>query len=80
VDLIVHMARFADGSRRIASISQVLGVSPEGFRIEELFAFQMDGFSEEGQLRGECQYTGARPKFLSKFRLNNVEVPSWLNG
>ena len=80
VDLIVHINRFADGSRRVSSISQVLGVSQQGFELEELFAFQMDGFSDQGLLRGECRYTGARPKFLPKFRLNNVEVPSWLKG
>ena len=78
VDLIVHMGRFSDGSRRVAAITQVLGASQEGFALEDLFLFEAVGFSPEGQLQGACRYTGARPKFLEKFRLNNVEVPSWI--
>ncbi|PIQ84223.1 MAG: hypothetical protein COV75_03350 [Candidatus Omnitrophica bacterium CG11_big_fil_rev_8_21_14_0_20_63_9] len=78
VDLVVHLGRFADGSRRVATISQVLGSAQTGFHMEDLFTFESSGFSSDGQLRGECRYTGAKPKFLSKFQLNNVEVPSWI--
>ena len=78
VDLVVHMARFIDGSRRIAAITQVLGVGDGNFKLEDLFVYDVQGFSEGGQISGTCRYTGARPKFLSKFRLNNVEVPSWV--
>ena len=78
-DLVVHVARFVDGTRRLASISQVLGSSPqEGFDMEDLFAFDAEGFTPEGRLKGVCRYTGAKPKFLEKFHLNNVAVPSWL--
>ncbi len=78
VELIVHMARYVDGSRRIAAISQVLGSSEEGFQLEELFTFEPKGFSPDGKLHGVCRYTGARPRFLQKFRLNNIPVPQWV--
>ena len=78
VDLLVHMGRFADGSRRISTITQVLGSSAEGFELEDLFLFEAEAFTSEGKLQGTCRYTGARPKFLGKFRLNNVPVPGWV--
>jgi len=80
IDLIVHLARFVDGSRRIAAISQVLGyASAGGFAVEELFTLDAAaGFSEAGRLQGQCGYTGVTPKFLKKFRLNNVQVPAWV--
>ena len=80
VDLVIHVARFADGSRRVSAISQVLGISSqqEGFDMEDVFTFEAEGFSTEGALRGACRYTGAVPKFLAKFRLNNVAIPAWL--
>ncbi|MDP3703293.1 MAG: CpaF family protein [Candidatus Omnitrophota bacterium] len=78
VDLVVHLGRYADGSRRIAAITQVLGISQEGFALEDLFLFEAQGFTPEGRLRGSCRYTGATPKFLSKFRLANVEIPAWV--
>ena len=78
VDLVVHMGRFVDGSRRVAAISQVLGVSASGFELEDLFTFQVEGFSPESQLQGSCRYTGTKPKCLTKFRVNNVPIPAWL--
>lgn len=79
VDLVVHVERFVDGSRRVAAISQVMGVSQEGFVMEELFGFRAAGFSPEGELHGGCEYVGTKPKFLHKFQLNNVPIPSWLS-
>ncbi len=75
VDLVVHMVRYADGSRRIASIAQVLDHPGSGFQVEELFAFEIRGFQTDGALTGELQYTGRRPTFLRKFRLHNVPLP-----
>jgi len=79
VDLVVHVGRFADGSRRVAAITQVLGASQEGFHMQDLFTFEAEGFSPEGQLRGTCRYLGVTPKFISKFQLNNVTIPSWVS-
>jgi hypothetical protein len=68
-----------DGTRRVATISQVLGASSqEGFDMEDLFTFEAEGFTPGGDLKGACRYTGAKPKFLEKFHLNNVPVPAWL--
>ena len=78
IDLVIHIGRFADGSRHVAAITQVLGTSQEGFQLEDLFVFEVEGFSPEGRLRGTHRYTGAKPKFLSKFHLANVEMPSWV--
>jgi len=78
VDLVVHVGRFTDGSRRISAITQVLGASQEGFSMEDLFTFESEGFSPEGKLSGSCRYTGAKPKFLSKFSLSNITLPSWV--
>lgn len=78
VDVVVHLSRFADGSRRIASIAQVLGLSSGQMTLEPLFVFEVTGFAAGGRLEGSYRYTGARPKCLEKFRDNNVEVPAWI--
>lgn len=78
VDVVVHLGRFADGSRRIASIAQVLGLSGGQITLEPLFVFEVTGFAADGRLQGSYRYTGARPKCLEKFHDNNVEVPGWL--
>jgi len=78
VDLVVHLSRFADGSRRVASITQLTGDPSVGFQHEELFTFELRGFGSDGTLEGSLRYTGARPKFLHKFQLNNVPIPAWI--
>jgi len=78
IDLVLHMTRFVDGSRRIAALTQVLGIGPGGFRLEDIFVFDVHGFSAEGAVQGSYRYTDVAPKFLSKFQHNNVEVPAWL--
>jgi len=78
VDVVLHMSRFADGSRRLESIAQVLEGTEGGFQLEELFAFEVRGFRQDGRLEGGLSYTGARPKCLQKFQRNNVPVPAWI--
>jgi pilus assembly protein CpaF len=78
IDLVIHMGRFADGSRRVASITQVLGATATGFQLEDLFVFDVSEFGQDGTLRGGLRYTGARPKFFTKFQLNNVPLPEWM--
>jgi pilus assembly protein CpaF len=78
VDLVIHMGRLTDGSRRVERVSQVLGTSAEGFAVEDLFRFEVAAFDPDGTVHGAFQYTGIRPKFLGKFRLRNVKIPSWV--
>ena len=46
--------------------------------MEDLFVFDVEGFSPDGRLQGSCRYTGVRPKCLSKFQLYNVAIPAWV--
>ncbi len=78
VDLVIHISRYADGSRHVAAISQVLDATAEGFKLEELFVFESGGYSADGKLQGTHRYTGAKAKVVDKFRLANLEIPSWL--
>lgn len=80
VDIVVHLARFIDGSRGISSIVQVSSASKDGFEMEELFALEVQGFSEDERLKSTLRYTGIRPdpEIMQKFQLNRVVLPSWM--
>ena len=79
VDAVIHMARFPDGSRRVESISQPIGTTAEGHQVQELFKLEVKGFSAEGLMNAKLHYTGAKPKFMKKFAVNNILPPAWLN-
>lgn len=78
VDLVIHLARYADGSRRVASIAHVLDSSSDDFHLEELFVLESRGSRPDGTLDGCLRYTGVRPKFLKKFQLSQVPIPTWI--
>jgi pilus assembly protein CpaF len=75
VELMVHMSRYADGSRRIASIAQIGGSGTGGFELEELFTFDVHRYGNDGTLEGALRRTDIRPKCLTKFQKNNVPIP-----
>jgi len=45
VDVVVHVARFADGVVRVVSVSELLGATASGFDVKEIFALRS---AEEG--------------------------------
>jgi len=63
IHIIVQMMRFADGSRRIVEISQVLPLDDRGrYRTEDLFSLRMPK-GEHELSKAELQWTGAKIVF-----------------
>jgi len=64
VELIVQIARFHDGSRRITYISEVLGLSDKGdYRVQDLYRFKASSQSTAKQVTGALEWTGIQPSF-----------------
>lgn len=75
VDLIVHQARFKDGSRRITHITEVERMEGDVITLQDVFVFDHSaGFDENGRVLGHLRSTGLRPKFLEKLAYANVTV------
>ncbi|WP_133154930.1 ATPase, T2SS/T4P/T4SS family, partial [Vibrio lentus] len=72
VDLIVQVSRLHDGSRKITSISEVVGIEGQNVVLEEIFRFQPNyqAESEEGKVKGEFVSNGLmqRSVFQEKAR------------
>lgn len=75
VDLIIHVARLRDGSRRVVSISEVGEVLPDGnVEINEIFTFKIER-EETGRIEGKLVPTGYAPRFLDKLAWHGVSLP-----
>src|SRR5205085_9498917 len=46
IQVVVQMMRMRDGSRKVASIAEVTGVSQEGVDVEETYRFERTGLNE----------------------------------
>lgn len=74
VDVVVHQARFKDGSRRITHITEVERMEGDVITLQDVFLFKAEGYDDLGKLQGSLQATGLRPKFLEKMADVNVHV------
>jgi pilus assembly protein CpaF len=67
IHLVVQQARFVDGSRKITTISEVVGMEDDGtVRLENIFEFHRTP-GGRGKVVGEFRATGYMPSFLGEF-------------
>jgi pilus assembly protein CpaF len=80
-DLLVHIARLVDGSRRITQITEIAGMEGDVVTLQDLFvARSPEDQGNASRLLGALHSSGLRPGFLSKLGANGVELPpsTWL--
>jgi len=80
LDLIVHLDRLDDGSRRVVEISEVQRMEGEMITLQKLFEFKVDRIEIDRTIVGRLQPTGLRPSFLGKFERHGIELPLALFG
>ena len=78
LEMIVHLERLDDGSRRVTSITEVQRMEADVITLHELFAYQIDGVLPDKTIVGELRSTGLHPTFESKFRKHGIELPAEL--
>ncbi|MFL6042026.1 MAG: CpaF family protein [Gaiellales bacterium] len=75
LDLIVHLERLEDGSRRVTSITEVQRMESDVITLQELFEFKVQEVTNDRVVVGSLRSTGLRPTFLSKFERHGIELP-----
>jgi len=66
INIIVQLNRFADGTRRIVSISEITGMEGSVVSMQDIFVFKQLGVDAEGKVRGQFSATGIRPRALAR--------------
>ncbi len=67
VDLVIQTTRMRDGSRKITSITEVVGMEGDVVTMQEIVRFHQHGLDADGKVAGEFQYTGVQPSCLQRF-------------
>ena len=75
VDLIVQVSRYPDGSRRLASVAEVLGVEKGIYNVVPIFELGRLIKQADGKLSGRIGPTGQLPTFMTELEDNNLPVP-----
>ncbi len=76
LDVIIHLDRFGDGSRRVTHISEVQGMEGDVITLQDVYRFTFaEGGRESARSAGRLQPTGLRPKIIDKLHEAGVNVP-----
>ncbi|HZP30491.1 MAG TPA: CpaF family protein [Acidimicrobiia bacterium] len=73
IDLIIHVARLRDGTRRVMRVCEVEGMEGEVVTLSDVFAFDFSVVGDgPGAANGMIRPTGIRPKLAERLSERNV--------
>jgi pilus assembly protein CpaF len=76
IKMVVQVARLQDGTRKIISIAEVLGVKDDLIDVQDVFLFERTGVSDSGKVQGRFHSAGVVPKVMERLRVSGIDVPA----
>jgi pilus assembly protein CpaF len=73
--VVIQIARFPDGTRKVVSVAEVSGMEGQVVTMQDLFRFVQTGVDTDGRILGELRTTGIRPRFVEKFEVSGIHLP-----
>jgi pilus assembly protein CpaF len=80
LELIVHLERMSDGTRRVTAISEVLRMEGDVITTQDLFRFELAEITREGSVVGALRWTGLRPAFVPRLERRGIALPASMKG
>jgi len=81
LDVIVHLQRFRDGSRRVTQVAEVVGMEGDVITLSDVYTTDYSaGFGPDGRFRGEIRPTGIRPAFSERLADLGIPMPAEIFG
>lgn len=75
VNLIVHISRLRDGSRRVTHVTEVQGMEGDIVTLQDAFVFDYSaGIDANGRFLGKPIPTGVRPRFTDRFAELGIQI------
>ena len=75
IKMVVQVSRLQDGTRKILSISEVLGIMDDQVHLQEVFTFERTGVNDAGKVQGRFRATGTSPRILDRLRVSGIQLP-----
>ncbi len=75
IKIVLQVARLQDGSRKITSIAEVVGLSDDRIETQELFVFERLGVNDAGKVQGRFRSTGVIPQVMNRLRISGITLP-----
>jgi pilus assembly protein CpaF len=75
IDVIVQLSRMRDGSRKVTSISEIIGMEGDTITMQDIFMYETRGNDPLGKVIGVLRPSGVRPRVIEKLRDAGVPIP-----
>ncbi len=75
LDVVIQLARLMDGSRRVVSVQEIVGMEGNTITMQEIFSFTQTGVDEGGRVTGSFRSLGVMPKFVERFKAHGLPIP-----
>jgi pilus assembly protein CpaF len=75
IEIIIHIERLTDGTRKVVSIQEVTGMEGDVITMQEIFSFQKLAVDPDGKVKGQFKLHGIRPKCINRLRATGVDLP-----
>ncbi len=75
IDVIVHVNRFSDGTRKLTGVSEIVGLDKDWLcELKDVFIFKQSGVDENGKVLGEYKSTGYVPSCFEDFTTRGIKL------
>src|SRR5713226_6809368 len=76
LNVIVHVSRLSDGSRKVMKISEISGMEGEMIMMQDLFEFVRTETTTAGKIAGTYQSTGIRSSYTQRLEIAGYKTES----
>jgi pilus assembly protein CpaF len=80
INLILHLARLEDGSRKATFITEVAGMEGDVVTLSDIYRFERTGVAPDGKIQGELRPTRIRPLFAPRLEAAGLRLGAELFG
>ncbi len=74
VDVIVQISRMADGTRKVTSITEIVGLEGNQIVMQDIFDFTQSGLGSDAKVVGRHHPTGAVPTFFEQLKARGLNL------
>ena len=75
INVVAHLERLRDGSRKVVQISEIAGMDEDVVSMQDVFRFTRTGLDDTGRVLGRFEVSGVRPRMLDRLADLSVEIP-----
>jgi pilus assembly protein CpaF len=76
LDLVIHLSRLSDGTRKVVRVTEIVGMEEDVVTTQDIFTFDQQGIDAEGRVVGFHRATGVRPKFTERLAQAGIHLGS----